>query len=96
VIVAAVLHTLLTVFLILLVLRLVFEYVFLLARSFRPTGAVAMLLELIYTMTDPPLKLLRRVLPPLRIGGVAIDLAFLVLLLVVFILRNVTANAAAS
>ena len=95
-IVAAVLHTLLTVFLILLVLRLVFEYVFLLARSFRPTGAVAMLLELIYTMTDPPLKLLRRVLPPLRIGGVAIDLAFLVLLLVVFILRNVTANAAAS
>jgi len=94
VIVAAVLHTLLTVFLILLVLRLVFEYVFLLARSFRPTGAVAMLLELIYTMTDPPLKVLRRVLPPLRIGGVAIDLAFLVLLLVVFILRNVTAQAA--
>ena len=93
-IVAAVLHTLLTVFLILLVLRLVFEYVFLLARSFRPTGAVAMLLELIYTMTDPPLKVLRRVLPPLRIGGVAIDLAFLVLLLVVFILRNVTAQAA--
>jgi len=94
VIVAAVLHTLLTVFLVLLVLRLVFEYVFLLARSFRPSGAVAMLLELIYTMTDPPLKLLRRVLPPLRIGGIAIDLAFLVLLLVVYILRNVTAQAA--
>ena len=93
-IVAAVLHTLLTVFLVLLVLRLVFEYVFLLARSFRPSGAVAMLLELIYTMTDPPLKLLRRVLPPLRIGGIAIDLAFLVLLLVVYILRNVTAQAA--
>jgi len=94
VVVAAVLYNLLTVFLVLLVLRLVFEYVFLLARSFRPSGAVAMLLELIYTMTDPPLKLLRRVLPPLRIGGIAIDLAFLVLLLVVFVLRNVTANAA--
>ena len=93
-VVAAVLYNLLTVFLVLLVLRLVFEYVFLLARSFRPSGAVAMLLELIYTMTDPPLKLLRRVLPPLRIGGIAIDLAFLVLLLVVFVLRNVTANAA--
>ena len=95
-VVAAVLYTLLTVFLVLLVLRLVFEYVFLLARNFRPSGAVAMLLELIYTMTDPPLKLLRRVLPPLRIGGIAIDLAFLVLLLVVFILRNVTAQAAAN
>ena len=74
-VVAAVLYYVLTVFLVLLFLRLIFEYVFLLARSFRPTGLVAMLLELIYTVTDPPLKALRRVLPPLRIGGVSLDLA---------------------
>ena len=93
-VVAAVLYYVLTVFLVLLFLRLIFEYVFLLARSFRPSGVVAMLLELIYTATDPPLKLLRRVLPPLRIGGISIDLAFLVLFIVVQVLRVVTGNAA--
>ena len=92
-VVAAVLYYVLTVFLVLLFLRLIFEYVFLLARSFRPTGLVAMLLELIYTVTDPPLKLLRRVLPPLRIGGVSLDLAFLVLFIIVTILRTTTENA---
>ena len=92
-VVAAVLYNVLTVFMVLLFLRLIFEYVFLLARGFRPTGAVAILLEIIYTATDPPLKLLRRVLPPLRIGGISIDLAFLVLFILVAILRSVTANA---
>ena len=93
-VVAAVLYFLLTIFLVLLFLRLIFEYVFLLARSFRPSGLVAMLLELIYTVTDPPLKALRRILPPLRVGGVSIDLAFLVLFVIVFILRSVTSGAA--
>lgn len=92
-VVAAVLYYVLTVFLVLLFLRLIFEYVFLLARSFRPTGVVAMLLELIYSVTDPPLKLLRRFLPPLRIGGVSLDLAFLVLFIIVTILRTTTENA---
>jgi YggT family protein len=94
VVVAAVVFYALTVFLVLLFLRLIFEYVFLLARSFRPTGVVAMLLELIYTVTDPPLKALRKVLPPLRIGGISLDLAFLVLFIIVSILRTVFANAA--
>jgi len=94
VVVWSVVATLLTVLLVLLVLRLVFEYVFLLARSFRPSGLVAMLLELIYTVTDPPLRLLRRFLPPLRIGQVSLDLAFLVLILLVSILRNVAQSNA--
>ena len=92
-VVAAVLATALTVFLVLLFLRLIFEYVFMLARGFKPTGVVAMLLELVYTVTDPPLKALRRVLPPLRIGGVSLDLAFLVLFILVSILRMVAVNA---
>ncbi len=93
-VVAAVLYYLLTVFLVLLFLRLIFEYVFLLARSFRPSGLLAMLLEVIYTITDPPLKALRRVLPPLRVGGVSLDLAFLVLFILVNILRPVLRSAA--
>ena len=91
---AAVLYYLFTVFLVLLFLRLVFEYVFLLAKNFRPSGLVAMLLELIYSVTDPPLKAMRRVLPPLRVGSISIDLAFLVLFILVSVLQQVAAGAA--
>ena len=71
----------LLVILIFLIFRLIMEYVFLLARSFRPSGVVAMALELTYSVTDPPLKALRRVLPPLRIGQITLDLGFIVLFL---------------
>lgn len=91
-VVSTVLSLILTVFLVLLLVRLVFEYVFMLARSFRPSGLVAGLLELVYSVTDPPLKALRRVLPPLRIGSVSLDLAFVVLFLIVSVLRSVVGN----
>ena len=87
--VASVLYFALLVFLILLIFRLVMEYVFMLARSYRPTGIVAVALELCYTVTDPPLKALRRVIPPLRVGRVSIDLSFIVLFFVVQILMRV-------
>ena len=86
----------LLVFLLFLIFRLVMEYVFLLARSYRPTGLVAAALELAYAVTDPPLKALRRVLPPLRIGQISIDLGFIVLFIVVRILMGVASNAAQS
>lgn len=73
------------IFLLLLVARLVMEYVFLFARSYEPKGAVVIVLELIYSATDPPLKFLRRFIPPLRLGGVSLDLSFLVLFVIVTI-----------
>ena len=82
----------LLVFLLLLIFRLVMEYVFMLARSYRPAGVVAVLLELCYTVTDPPLKALRRVIPPLRVGRVSIDLSFIVLFIAVQILMSVVGN----
>ena len=82
----------LLVFLLLLIFRLVMEYVFMLARSYRPTGIVAVVLELCYTVTDPPLKALRRVIPPLRVGRVSIDLSFIVLFIAVQILMNVVSG----
>ena len=88
-VVADVLYFALLVFLLFLIFRLVMEYVFLLARSFRPTGAVAVLLELAYSVTDPPLKALRKVLPPLRLGSISLDLGFIVLFIVVRILMSV-------
>jgi YggT family protein len=63
----------------LLVCRLVFDWVFVFAREYRPTGFLAAALEVVYSITDPPLRALRRVIPPLRLGSVALDLAFVIL-----------------
>jgi len=70
----------------LLLLRLVMDYVMMFARSFRPKGIVAAALELAYTVTDPPLKALRRVIPPLRLGQFSLDLSFIVLFIATYIL----------
>jgi YggT family protein len=83
-----VLYYALLVFFLLLIFRLVMEYVFMFARSYRPAGAVAALLEVCYTVTDPPLSALRRVIPPLRVGGISLDLGFLVLVILVQVLMS--------
>ena len=85
---------LLLVFLLLLLARLVFEYVMMFARRWRPSGLVAAGLEVVYSATDPPLKALRRLIPPLRLGNLSIDLGFMVLVLVVYILRGVAQGLA--
>jgi len=85
-IVGQVLSTLLYVFLLLLIARLVMDYVFLFARSYEPKGVMVVVLEVIYSVTDPPLKFLRRFIPPLKMGGIALDLSFLVLFVIVYLL----------
>lgn len=85
----------LLVFFILLIARLVFDYVMMFARSWRPSGVTAVGLEVVYSVTDPPLKALRRVIPPLRLGNFSIDLGFMVLLFVVYVLMQVVQSAAA-
>jgi YggT family protein len=91
-VVASILYFVLLVFLLLLIFRMVMEYVFMLARGYRPAGPVAIALELCYSVTDPPLKALRKVLPPLRIGNVALDLGFIVLFLVTSILMQIVGS----
>jgi YggT family protein len=63
------------------------------ARSWRPSGVVAAGLEVVYSATDPPLKALRKVIPPLRLGSLSIDLGFMVLLFAVYILMAVIPTA---
>ncbi|KIQ63878.1 membrane protein [Kitasatospora griseola] len=85
-ILGSVLYWVLTVFLLILLFRLVMDWVFQFARSWRPGKAMVVVLEATYTVTDPPLKLLRRFIPPLRLGGVALDLSFFVLMIIVYVL----------
>ena len=88
-VVGQVLATVLWLYWLVLSGRLVFDFVQIFARSWEPRGPLLLLAEAIYTLTDPPLRLLRKVIPPLRLGGVQFDLAFLVLIIVVQILINV-------
>ena len=76
------------VFLYLLVLigRVVFDWIRIFAREWRPRGAALLVAEPVYTLTEPPLRALRKVIPPLRLGQVSIDLSFMVLFFVVYLL----------
>ena len=91
-VVGQVLYVVLMCFLIVLIFRLVMDYVFQFARSWQPGKAMVVVLEATYTVTDPPLKLLRRFIPPLRLGGVALDLSFCVLMIIVYILISVVSR----
>lgn len=88
-IVAVVAVYILWVFIGLMFVRLITEYVMMFARSWRPAGPIAALLEIAYSITDPPLKALRRVLPPLRLGSVAVDLSFIIVFIVAYALLRV-------
>lgn len=73
--------------LIVLIARIVLDWVQMLARDWRPSGPVLVLAETIYSLTDPPLRAVRRVLPPVRLGVAMLDLSPLVLFLLIFLLR---------
>ncbi len=74
--------------------RIVFEIVRMIARSWRPIGASAVALEILYSSTDPPVKLLRRIIPTVRLGGVGFDLSIIVLLIVIWILMVIVGRLA--
>ncbi|MBW4720102.1 YggT family protein [Saccharothrix obliqua] len=86
---ALVVYYVLFAFWLFLTARVVVELVRTFAREWRPAGGVAVALETVYTVTDPPVRLLRRLIPTVRIGGVGLDLSIIVLLLVVIILMRV-------
>lgn len=90
----SVVYIALLVFFLLLIARFVVDWVMVFARRWRPSGVVAAGLEVVYSATDPPLKALRRVIPPLRLGNVSLDLGFMVLMFVVIILMSVTRSLA--
>jgi len=78
--VASLLYLVVLVFFLLLLVRLVLDWVQYFAREWKPTGVALVIAEATYTVTDPPLRALRRVIPPLTLGTVRLDLGFLVLM----------------
>jgi len=84
----------LLVFLVLLFARFIVDWILVLSRSWRPSGLMAAGLEVVYSTTDPPLKAVRKVIPPLNLGSIRLDLGFMVLLIAVVILRSITTQLA--
>jgi YggT family protein len=72
-------------FWLLLIARVVVEFIRSFSRDWRPRGLMVVVLEVIMTVTDPPVKLLRRIIPQLTIGAVRFDLSIMLLLLAAFI-----------
>lgn len=87
---AAILNVLLFLYIVVLFARLILEYIPMFNRSWRPRGAGLVAAELVYTVTDPPIRLFRRIIPPLRIGTIAIDFAFALTMLLCFLLLSIT------
>ena len=90
--IASLISSLLNLYVLVLITRLVLEYVAIFARDWRPRGPVLLLSELVFTLTDPPLKAIRKVVPSLRIGSVSLDLSFLILLFAISITRGILAG----
>ena len=82
-------------FWLLLIARVVVEFIRSYSRDWRPRGATVVILEIIMSVTDPPVKLLRRLIPQLTIGAVRLDLSIMVLMLVVFIGWQLASSAGA-
>lgn len=89
---ASILDSALNLYSLILIGRLVFEYIRMFARDWRPSGIVLLLAEFLYSVTDPPLRALRRILPPLRIGTMYLDLSYLVLFLGIYVARMILAG----
>lgn len=83
-------------FLLTLIARVVIDLLQIFARDFRPSGLVLVLFEVVFTVTDPPLRALRRVIRPIRIGAVAFDLAILVLFIGTQVLITIVSRLAAA
>lgn len=90
-VVATVLYLALMVYMLLLLARLVLDWILAYAREYRPRGIVLLLFETVFTLTDPPVNGLRRLIPPLRIGSVALDLSLMILLAVGWFLMRLLA-----
>ena len=87
--VGQVIHFLLWFFIVLLWVRFIVDWVQVFARSWTPSGPLLVILEIVYSATDPPIKALRKVIPPLRLGSISLDLSFLIVLVAAYVLLQV-------
>ena len=89
--VGGLINLVLTLFLFLLFARFVVDWVQVFARNWTPKGIVLVVLEVVYSITDPPILFIRRFVPPLRLGAIALDTSFIIVLVSVYLLLELNA-----
>ncbi|MDP5226195.1 MULTISPECIES: YggT family protein [Arthrobacter] len=90
----ALIYVVLLLFLVALIIRLIIDWVQVFARHWRPRGAALLVASIVYSLSDPPLRFLRRVIPPLKMGNVTLDIAFILLFFVVSIAMAIASSFA--
>lgn len=88
-VIGSIVELVLTLYIFVLIARLVLDYIPLFNRQWRPRGVGLVLAEFAYTLTDPPIRFFRRVVPPLRLGTVSLDFGFALTMIVVLILITI-------
>ncbi|MDL9944422.1 YggT family protein [Gordonia sp. ABSL11-1] len=91
-----VLYYVLFIYWLLLLARLVVELVRTFAREWRPTGVAVVIIEIVFTATDPPIRALRRILPPIPLGPVRLDLSLMIVMIVVLIAMQIVSSLSRS
>ena len=90
-IVGQLINLVLQLFLLLLFTRFVVDWVQVFARNWTPKGIALVVLEVVYSITDPPILFIRRFVPPLRLGAIALDTSFIIVLVSVYLLLQLNA-----
>ena len=88
--IASIIYLILWLFIAVLFVRFIVDWVQVFARSWTPKGPSLVLLEVVYSITDPPILFFRRFIPPLRLGSVALDLSFLLVMVIAYLLLTIT------
>jgi YggT family protein len=86
--VGSILHFLLLIFILLLIARFIVDWVQVFARQWTPHGPALVVRGAVYSTTDPPIRAGRRILPPIRLGGMALDLSPMVVLIICYLLLS--------
>ena len=77
-----------SIYMLVLLVRMVYDWIQVLSPRWRPSGIIMVIGNVVYALTDPPLKFLRRFIPPLRLGGIALDVGFLVVFVAVIVVQR--------
>jgi YggT family protein len=84
--IAGILYAALLIYLLIMWARFIIDIIQVINRQWRPRGFLLVVSEVTYLLTDPPIRFVRRLIPPIRAGGMALDFAWSIVMLVVIIL----------
>ena len=90
--IAGILYAALLIYLLIMWARFIIDIVQVINRQWRPKGFLLVVSEVAYLLTDPPIRFVRRLIPPIRAGGMALDFAWSIVMLVVIVLIILTGS----